>query len=90
MEFVLTTELEEKIKNAESLDEFVKICAKEGIEVTREQLEAEVARQENGDLSEEDLDNVSGGIMVPTLAAAALIIAVGYLTARHVVKKKSK
>lgn len=38
----------------------MKACQEEGVEVTREQLEAAEAYQEK-ELSEDDLDNVTGG-----------------------------
>lgn len=53
--------LEQKLKNAGSLDEVVKACAEEGITVTKEQLEASLSSDPEGELSAEALDNVSGG-----------------------------
>lgn len=59
---MISKALEEKIKAAETLEDVVKACAEEGIEVTREQLEAGLAQTEGGELSENALDKVSGGI----------------------------
>lgn len=53
--------LEQKLKNAESLDEVVQACAEEGITLTKEQLEASLSSDPEGELSAEALDNVSGG-----------------------------
>lgn len=76
---IITKELEEKIKNAESLDEIINACAEAGIEVTKEQLEAELKRLENTELGEDDLEDVSGGLVVTTaVAAGAVAVAVGW------------
>lgn len=62
MEVIQTSQkLEEKIKAAETLEDVVNICSEEGIAVTKEQLEAALAQTEGGELSEDVLDNVSGG-----------------------------
>lgn len=53
--------LEEKLKNVESLEETIQACAEEGITVTKEQLEAVLSPEPDGELNEEALDNVSGG-----------------------------
>ena len=63
-EFEVSEELKEKLGKAESLDEVVKILAEEGLEVTKEELEAALAQGENGELSEEALSAVSGGIIM--------------------------
>lgn len=55
--------LEEKLKNAASLDEAIQACAEEGITVTKEQLEAVLSPDPEGELNEEALDNVSGGVI---------------------------
>ena len=61
-EFEVSEELKEKLGKAENLDEVVKILTEEGLEVTKEELEAALAQGENGELSEEALSAVSGGI----------------------------
>ena len=61
-QFEVSEELKEKLGKAESLDEVVKILTEEGLEVTKEELEAALAQGENGELSEEALSAVSGGI----------------------------
>lgn len=71
----LTEALKTKLEKAETLDDVVKACAEEGIEVTREQLEAaEVAKE--SELNEDDLDAVSGGIIAPAIALAIAIYAI--------------
>ena len=57
----ITPELEEKIKGAETLEDLVKVCAEAGVEVTKEQLEAELAKMESDELDENALDDVAGG-----------------------------
>ena len=61
-EFEVSEELKEKLGKAENLEEVVKILTEEGLEVTKEELEAALAQGENGELSEEALSAVSGGI----------------------------
>lgn len=51
-EMEISGALEEKLKNAESLDEVVQACAEEGITITKEQLEAELVQAEGGELSD--------------------------------------
>lgn len=75
MNFELTAELKEKVDKAENLDEVIAILNAEGVEITKEQLEAAVAA-ENDELSEDDLDNVSGGVVTPVIAGIAFGIAV--------------
>lgn len=53
--------LKEKIGKAKDLDEVVQLCCEEGIEITKEQLEAEMLPNVNDELSEDTLDAVSGG-----------------------------
>ena len=60
----ISSALEEKLKNAESLDEVVQACAEEGIAITKEQLEAPLASDSGGELSPDALDNVSGGSLI--------------------------
>lgn len=57
----ISQELEEKVRNAETVEEVVQACAEAGIQVTKEQLEAELLPETEGELSEDMLDNVSGG-----------------------------
>ena len=63
-QFEVSEELKEKLGKAESLDEVVKILTEAGLEVTKEELEAALAQGENGELSEEALSAVSGGIIM--------------------------
>lgn len=63
-EMIISSALEEKLENAESLEEVVRLCAEEGIAVTKEELEASLDSdsEDEGELNAEQLDNVSGGI----------------------------
>lgn len=60
-EMQISPELEKKIQQAETVEEVVQACAEEGIQVTKAQLEAEMLPEIDGELSEDMLDNVSGG-----------------------------
>lgn len=59
----MSPELQAKISDAESLEDVVRICAEEGITVSKEQLESLEASTADGELSEDALDGVAGGIM---------------------------
>ena len=56
----LEEKLEEKIAAAQSDEEVIKIFAEAGVYVTADQLNAPPA-QEDGELSEDTLDTISGG-----------------------------
>jgi len=62
-QFNISDSLKEKLAKAENLEEVVKACAEEGVEVTLEDLKAAEASQKD-ELNEEDLDNVAGGISI--------------------------
>lgn len=70
----ITDALKAKIENAETLDDVVKACAEEGIEVTKEQLET-AADSMDDELNADDLDNVNGGV---ALFATAVAVAITY------------
>lgn len=57
----ISRELEEKIRQAGTVEEVIQACAEEGIQVTKEQLEAGLMPESEGGLSEDMLDNISGG-----------------------------
>lgn len=69
MENMLNLELEEKIKNAENLTDVVNACAEYGINVTEEQLEKVMENADKEELSEEELEDVSGGLFFAIVAA---------------------
>lgn len=69
MENILNKELEEKINKAETLADVVNACAEHGFNVTEEQLEKAMDMAEKEELSEEDLDDVSGGFFFAVVAA---------------------
>lgn len=57
----MSPELEAKLDGAQTLDDVVRICAEEGITVSREQLEAIDMAAPGGELNEDALDAISGG-----------------------------
>lgn len=65
----ISPELEEKIRQSENLEEVAQVCVDAGIQVTKEQLEAEMMPEVDGELSEEMLDNVSGGGIIRIVRA---------------------
>lgn len=82
-----------KLANAESLDEMAALFQEEGIQVTGADLEAALSKQQDvGELSEENLENVSGGLIGGLLAAGAILFVGGSLILGYVdgVKKKAK
>lgn len=60
-EILISKEFEEKIQQAKTLEDVVQACAEEGIQVTKEQLEGAMLPESDGELTEDMLDNVSGG-----------------------------
>lgn len=69
MENMLNKELEEKINKAETLADVVNACAEHGYNVAEEQLEKAIKMADKEELSEEDLDDVSGGFFFAIVAA---------------------
>ena len=69
MENMLNKELEEKINNAETLADVVSACAEHGFNVTEEQLEKAIKMADKEELSEDDLEEVSGGFFFAVIAA---------------------
>lgn len=82
-----------KLSEVESFDEMATLFSNEGIPVTGADLEAAIDQQNGDELSEEDLNNVAGGIAISGLIAAGIIVFVagsfiwGYVDG---VKKKLK
>lgn len=70
--YEISDSLKEKLDNAETMDDVVSVCAEEGIEVTKEQLEAAAASIDD-ELNEDDLDNVNGGVALFAIAVAVAI-----------------
>lgn len=69
MENMMNKELEEKINKAETLSDVVNACAEHGFNVTEKQLEKAIEMANKENLSEEDLDDVSGGFFFAIVAA---------------------
>ena len=53
-----------KLDGAETVDDVIRICAEEGVEITEEQLK-QMAMEEAGELTEDALDTVAGGYLRP-------------------------
>lgn len=62
----ISKELEGKIRQAETVEDVVRVCADAGIDVTKEQLLA--ADMPEGELDETALDLVSGGSVLGAVA----------------------
>ena len=77
--YEISDSLKEKLDNAETMDDVVSVCAEEGIEVTKEQLEAAAASFDD-ELNEDDLDNVNGGVALFAIAVAVAITYYWYKT----------
>lgn len=63
----LELELEEKLSNAESEEEMIRIINEAGYSVTAAQLKA-MAETADGELSEDALETVAGGLAITLLA----------------------
>ncbi len=66
-------EFVEKLAAMETIDDMAEALQAEGVEITANELEAALVRAQkvqDGEMSEDDLDNVSGGIITPLLIAA--------------------
>jgi predicted ribosomally synthesized peptide with nif11-like leader len=70
-----TPEFSDKLSQCETYDEIATLFSNEGIEVTGDELESAMAQvsaqSENGELSEESMEQVAGGFL--SVASAALI-----------------
>ena len=53
-----------KLDGAETVDDVIRICAEQGVEITEEQLK-QMAMEEAGELTEDALDTVAGGYLRP-------------------------
>ena len=80
--FEISDSLKAKLDNAETMDDVVRVCAEEGIEVTKEQLEAAAASMDD-ELNEDDLDNVNGGVALFAIAVAVAITYYWYKTRKR-------
>ena len=81
-QFNISDSLKEKLAKAENLEEVVKACAEEGVEVTLEVLKAAEASQKD-ELNEDDLDNVAGGVRIAPLVIAGAVY-VAWKMAQHI------
>ena len=75
------SEFLKKIENAKGADEIIALFKDKGIDVTKEDLEKIAAMPESGELSEADMENVAGGILLgPSL------LPISYIVARAIIK----
>jgi predicted ribosomally synthesized peptide with nif11-like leader len=88
-------EFKEKLEACETAEEMAALFCEEGIEVTAEQLTQAVsmvtAQNSDGELDEDALENVSGGILMESLCAAwmiANIMIAGGQILKSIFKKK--
>ncbi len=64
----------EAVSQATTLEEVKELFEKEGVDVSLEELESICEANENGELSEEDLDNVDGGVLGGIVAGVGIIL----------------
>ncbi len=74
-----------KLKACESAQEVSDLFAAEGIEVSAEDLEAGVAAMEanGGEFSEEELDNVAGGVAGTTFLVGCILFSAAELAGAY-------
>ena len=72
MENNITTEFVEKLKAAKTIDELKTLAKDSGVELTEEEAK-ELFDSLSGALSDEDLDGVSGGLMIANDIAGRIL-----------------
>ena len=71
------TELMQKLENVKSAEEIIALLGEQGLEVSEENAQAALAAlNSNGELSEEDLEKVAGGVGPWGLIAAGAVVLV--------------
>jgi predicted ribosomally synthesized peptide with nif11-like leader len=76
-------EFKARIAQLESAEEIAAAFRTEGVEVTAEELQTALATQQSGELSEDSLDGVSGGL-IGTMVGLATVAAVSvWLSSRR-------
>ena len=58
-------EIEKKLETAESMEEVISILNENGAETTEEELIDMMKKEEDGELSDESLEGVAGGVILP-------------------------
>lgn len=88
-------DLLEQLAAVETVEELNKVLAENGIAleegVTAEQFLATLKAEDNGELSEDDLDAVAGGVVITTamiLAAAVIGISIAVYLRRYYRKRR--
>jgi predicted ribosomally synthesized peptide with nif11-like leader len=83
-ELLANAEFADKLAQCETCDEIAALFGTEGIEVSSEELENAMAQvpalNENGEISEDDLEHVSGGCFISGSAFLAWSIAYAVVT----------
>lgn len=80
----------EEIRKAEGAEEIAKLFMAKGIEVTAAQIESLLQEDGEGELSEEDLDNVAGGITEILVGIGVLLFLAGLAKGARCNTKKKK
>ena len=72
-------EFSEKIALTETTEEVIAVFAEYGVTVTAEDLDAALAAAKVGgdEISENDLDNVAGGVVASCVALGGLLVTIG-------------
>lgn len=78
-ELLENEEFSEKMSTTETTEEVIKVFADYGVAVTEEELDAAVAyaKENGGELSEDELNNVAGGVVAECVALGGLLITLG-------------
>jgi len=80
----------EEIRNAEDAEEMAKLFMAKGIEVTTAQIEALFQEEGEGELNEDDLDNVAGGFGTVLAGVAVILFLAGVAKGARCDTKKKK
>lgn len=86
-ELIKNEEFMKKLESAESPEEAVALFKENGVEVTVEELE-KIAKMGSGELDEEMLDDVAGGIIIGVPLTIAAAVAIGVAVGKIFAKKK--
>lgn len=65
-------EFAKAVENSESLEDIVKLINSKGIEVSADDIQKAMDAAENGELSEDSLESVAGGVVTPVLVGIAI------------------
>ena len=71
-ELLQDEEFAKAVDNADSLEDVVKLINSKGIEVSVEDIQKAMDAAESGELSEDSLESVAGGVVTPVLVGIAV------------------